>query len=89
MGPIKNEREVNPIYFPSQSFLGLKPNYFFFLAAFLAVFLAAFLATFFADFAIAFLILCLNYTKSSNKKFIHKNFYAIIFKSDFFYKYLS
>jgi hypothetical protein len=51
---IKNEREVNPIYFPSQSFLGLKPNYFFFLAAFLAVFLTAFLATFFADFAIAF-----------------------------------
>jgi hypothetical protein len=65
----------------------LKPNYFFFLAAFLAVFLTAFLATFFADFAIAFLILCLNYTKSNNKKFISKNFHVIILKSDFFYKY--
>ena len=54
----KNEREVNPIYFPSQRVLGVNLNYFFFLAAFLAVFFADFLAAFFAVFAIAFLFFC-------------------------------
>jgi hypothetical protein len=52
---IKNEREVNPIYFPSQRVLGVNLNYFFFLAAFFAVFFADFFAAFFAVFAIAFL----------------------------------
>jgi hypothetical protein len=55
---IKNEREVNPIYFPSQRVLGVNLNYFFFLAAFLAVFFADFFAAFFAVFAIALFIFC-------------------------------
>src|SRR5688500_3166184 len=86
---IKNEREVNPIYFPSQRVLGVNLNYFFFLAAFLAVFFADFFAAFFADFAIALLFFLLNDTKSYNIFFIHKNFSTKIFLSEFFFRVMK